>query len=585
MVGEILRIRYELLEEVGKTPIFTLFRARDRVSGRESTIRLFNQPFSGEGTFVAAVGEWVEMVRRISHPGIERMIELDEDEGRPFLVSEVVTGQSLADRIARLAPFSPPVAIGTCIRVCEAVVPLHAAGIMHGDLGPGNVIVAPDNSIKLMHGGLWETFSRSQFAGASMLGDLAPSLAPEITKGALPTAGSDVYAIGVLLFQLLTGKPPFTGETPMAIALSHATQPTPSPRELNPAVPEVLDNIALRAMDRDPQNRYPTVAALLSDLRTLQDALRFGKTVTWPLNGEAPAKQPIAPKLSALQAETKPAKASKAAKAPEPEEMEEALPPDVPRWLSGLVYLAVIALLSLAGAWLYFNYNAPRLAQMPDVVGLSLTDAKSRLEPLNLNIRVSRREPNDRLPEGSIVAVSPAPGDQVREGSTVAAVVSAGSQFVETPDLRGRTLDDARTLLEALDLRLADPPATEYSRDVPEGQILAQVPERGRRIERGTEVRVTLSRASRRGDRAEQDLRTYQFNLQVRLPADTPSVLLRVDMTDARETRTIFEERRVMGDVVEIEARGAGPEATFRIFYDGELIKQVTHNATGEASQ
>ena len=283
MIGEIFGSRFELVAQANDGPIFTAYMAKEAGSGKDVCVRLFRSPFDKELDFVEAVGVAAQKAAVVDHPGVERITALEYDGGRPFLVGQFSPGITLGERIRKLAPFSVPVAVGTAISILEGLDALHRAGIVHGDVNSDNVVIAMDGSARVQLAAIWEAYSRSSTAGAVVLPSMAPFLAPEVSAGGAPSHGSDVYSVGVLLFELICGRPPYSADSPIAMAMKHATAPTPSVKGFNASSPIVLDEIVKKAMNKDPGMRYRTAGTMLADLRVLQDALRFGRTLTWPL--------------------------------------------------------------------------------------------------------------------------------------------------------------------------------------------------------------------------------------------------------------------------------------------------------------
>jgi serine/threonine-protein kinase len=574
MVGEVLRVRYELIEQISEGPIFITYLARDRVRGRDVTVRVLRNQFAAEPEFVAKLRSTIERYARPLGHGIESMIELDEDEGYVFFVSEYTSSQTLQQRIDKLAPFSVSVAVSTAISICEALNPLHQSNLAHGDIAAQNIATMPDGQCRLQLAGIWEAYSGSQTAGVLALPSMSPYLAPEVSSGNLPSPSSDVYSVGILLYQLLSGRFPYSADTPVAMALKHATAGIPSVKIYNSAVPNALDEIVKKAMAKDPAVRYANASELLSDLRMLQDGLRFGKTLTWPLKtAPSPEKQPVAPKMSAIREE----EAERAKKEREPR--------DVPIWLIAVFAFFAAVFLAAIGYFLIYNVSKPKMVVVPNIKGAKLAEAAKTLEALNLKIKVTGREMNDLQPPDTILGMEPPAGEKRYEGATISVKISTGSRYVILPDLRGLTMDKARAMLEAVNLTLSDNYSSQPDPKYDAGLISAQTPEPKAKVDRYARVSVVVSSgksASVTGLNPDDD-KQYLYNLKIRLTGLQDQVVLRVDIVDARGERTIYESPHQPDDTIEIPAQGYGKQATFKIYYDNQLVTTKEKQAEAEA--
>lgn len=568
MIGNVVHGRYELTVDLGETPIFHAFAARDQLQGRDVCVRIVKGPFDQEPEFVDKLGQVIRQVAHQNNPGLERVYGLEP--GNPtILVSELARGTSLLERLKKLGSLSVPVAVQMAIGVCEAVQSLHAAGVVHGDIGSHNVTVGAEGELKVQMYAVWQAFASSASAGGTMLRLMAPYLAPEIGKGGYPTPSSDVYAIGVLMYEMLSGRYPFHADSPVAMAMKHATDATPNVRMMNPSVPTVLAEIVKKAMAKEPSERYRDAGDMASDLRVLQDALRFGRTLSWPIREESrPAPpQPIAPKMPAVK-EVK----QRAMREDSDDPYEEEPSPDVPGWIKGLIILFAGMLAALVFAWVLFNMNQPRQVTVPDVRRLSITEAMARLEAIGLKLRVSRRQPSEQIPKDQVIDTAPDPGELVKEGSSVSVTISVGSKFVEVPDVIGMSVDQAKTLLASVDLKVDDAVERVPSDKVKEGMIVTQFPEAKRKVQRLSSIRVQVSsgKDSKANDPASRI--KYQYTLRIPLEGLETAIRLRVDMTDAKGTKTVHEAEHEPGELVEIIAEGFGKTAKFKVYYDDELV-------------
>lgn len=568
MIGNHLGERYELTLLLQENALFASYVAKDKVLGREVTVRVLKPPFNAEPAFLEKLGSVVKDSGAIQHPGVERLLELHQDGAVWFLVSEFSRGSSLAERIRKLAPYSVPASVAMIVEVLEALSALHSAGSVHGDPGAHNIVVQADGLARLELPGLWEAYAASETAASVMLPAMAPYLAPEVSAGGSPSLRSDTYAVGVVLFQLLTGTYPYPGETAVAVAMKHANTATPSAKQLNPAVPVSLDELLKRAMAKDPARRFSDAAEMLTEMRRIEGSVRFGKSAPTAKTSEpTTATQTIVPpkptRRSAWQA---------------PEEKE---PRDVPVWMIVFFTFVLAVSIALVGVWWFFNSSAPTLVKVPDIRGKSREAAEQLLVRHKLQLRIVSREPSEKLPADSILALSPEPGQMVREGGVIAVKVSLGSQMVKIPELRGRTPDQARELLAKMNLdldRVQDTPDAK----VPRGLIARQTPEAGQKVDRFSRVNVWVSAGIDQPPVSQPAVASnsrYLYTMRIRLTKIDEPVTLRVDMTDANGTRTIHEAQHYPNQEVSIRAEGFGPEAIFRIYYNGEFVSQVNKRA------
>lgn len=535
-------------------------------------MRIVQSPFDQETAFLDRLAETVKKYRTVQSPGLETIQEYEQDEQYSFLASELTRGPTLSDRLRKLAPFSVPVSVGTAISIAYGADAIHRAGLIHGDLRPQNMVVMADGEVHLQMAGIWEAYSGSVTAGMVVLPFMAPYLAPEISKGAMPSFASDVYSIGIILFELLCGRHPYHADTPVGYAIEHATTITPSARSINPSVPMVLDEIIKKAIAKDPRERYRKAGELLSDLRMLQDALRFGRSLAWPLraDGAGVKSKPIprvAPKMSAIRPEEddRPVRDSKPAR-------------DVPVWMMVMAASLVAVLCSLIGVWMIFNLNKPKLITVPNIKGLSSTEARTMLRDLKLELRIASKRPDESSDADKILEVSPPPGDKVREGGRVAVVVSSGSRFVSVPDLKGVTLDKVRTVLEGLGLVLDSTVDKATDPQVAVGMVIRQTPAVSTRVERQSAVRVTVSLGPE-NDLAASATQTFIYTLDLKITDTTKPTLVKITISDELGTRSVYEMTHNNGDSAHVEVKSYGTRAEFVIFYDSLEVKRFVKQA------
>ena len=625
MIGTMLRIRYELLQQLDDSPIFQTYRAKDRVVGREVIVRILQQPFSSEQSFLAAVRKVVERSASIPHPNIERMLEMDEHEGLPFIVCENSIGQPLSERIPQIAPFSVPVALQMIAEVCQGLVGLHEAGVTHGDISSRNVVASPENRIRVAMGGLWESLSSSRTAGVVMLSQMAPYLAPDITNGEMPSPATDVYAVGVVLYELLTGRLPFSADTAGAMAVKHATAPVPSVTMVNPKVPIPVEMLVKKCLAKNPADRYADARTVQSDIRQMLDAIRFGRPLVWPvpsLTGAAPTPPaaptavvtPIEPpqrvvpsvvpdefKQAPVEPEMEkwPSKATTApgaAPAPKPEEKEMVAPrmgavrkdlpskgnkrtepsysDAVPKWLQWFGYTALICFIVLVASFVSWNATKPKLLKVPKVTFQNAAVVQQRLKAMGLRMTVLRREANEKWPENTILQANPGDGKEIKANGAVSVIISSGSARVKMPRVTGRSLEDAQRALKEYGLSIVEPTRTAFSEKYPAGTVTRQDPDAGILLERGGKVRVTVSKGPEPNQEADPDnpvepgvAGSTTRSVTISIRQETPKVHVRMEIEDSMGTRTVYEDDHVGGDRIEQQITFSGP-GKLKIYYD-----------------
>lgn len=584
MIGAVLRGRYELTGLLTEGPVFVAYNAKDRITGRDVTVRMVKEPFAHEPEFLNLLDKVAARYANVRSPYIESITAVDHDEEDAFMVGDLTRAPSLSDRIRKLAPFSIPVSVSTAMSLCRALDVSHRAGIIHGDLGSHNVSVLADGEVRLQMAGVWEAYSGSVSAGAVVLPSMAPYLAPEVSEGANPGVGSDIYAVGVLLYELLSGRQPYFAETPLATVLRHRSQPTPSVRDLNPSVPAVLDEIVKKAMSKDPRERYGSAAEMLTDLRMLQDALRFGRSLTWPLRqgtpGAVPTVRPaqsVAPRMSAIRDEEDPRDAK-------PER-------DVPVWVLMILVALVAVAASMVGIWFLLSMNRPRNVKVPNIRGLTVVEARSLTEKMHLKLQIGNRVQSERVEPDRIVNIHPDASTRVMEGSTLTVDVSAGGKLVDVPDLLGTTPDKARSLLDKSNMKLDTSIGSYPTANLAQGLVSRQTPVAGTKVDRGTQVHVDINGPNTPNTTAPASVsnppnahpKAYKYQVDINVGELPGPTRVRVEMEDQGSRVIIYDQTCNPGDSFVAQGIGHGTSATFRVYYNDETTPRTS--LTRSASQ
>ncbi|HXH61710.1 MAG TPA: protein kinase [Fimbriimonadaceae bacterium] len=579
MIGSVLRARYEILQEIGESAVFASYVAHDRVSEKSVVVRLLKGGYSQERPFVDRLRQVVEKSKAIDHPAVSKATDFDEDDGRWFIVYQYTPGQSLNERIRRATEMGVSTAVTTAAGVLEGLEAVHKAGLVHGEVSTRNVIVSRSGATTLLGPCVWEAYSASETAGVEMLPLLAPYLAPEVTAGETLSPASDVYAVGVLMYEILTGERPFRGRKPVELAMAHATSAIPRLRERVASAPEALEKIIEKALAKDRKERYRDAGEMLRDVRLLRDAMRFGRPLSWPLRPANAVQEPrVGPKLNVARVEHKEQKVAKKRAI----DRSDGAPP----WLVYTAFTLLSGAAVAVGWWMFFNLGAPRTLKVPNIVGTSFSEASAALDKMHLKLRKIKEQASEEYPEGVVLKVQPAVGREVKEFMFVDATVSSGSKFVEVPDLSGRTVEDARKLLKSVGLRLGANIQFVSSEDVQNGFIVSQRPSKHTQADRHSAVTIEVSSGPPIAEPQQTPPdNVFVYHLNWVMPDSANDIVVRVEMTDQVSTRTVYEETMSPNDEVNIDVDGTGDEATFMIYYDNKLVKTVKQHAGDQGDQ
>jgi len=472
LVGQVVNFRYEILEKTGEGSLFTVYRTRDKVMNRMTAIKVLRPDYCDGSNLPSRLLDRARKLIPINHPNVTRVLEAEQTDEGVYVSEEHVRGIDLKERIRRIAPFTVASAVDVSVAVAQGLDHLHRNGIVHGDLRPHKVLVGPEGEVKVTGAGLAFAFSEQEDKRTLALMRAAHYASPEAFEGRLPDERSDIYALGVIMFEMLTATLPFTADSPIGVAMKHAAEPVPSPRAINAGIPRTMEGIILKALAKKPEERYQTARELLVDLRGVQESLRVGKTLSW-----APAEG------SAVQG---------AADAVETRS-EESLLKSLAK--AGLL-VALVALVVFAGITALVR-TTPADVSVPSVVGMDLDEAQAALAEAELRSHVEREEYNDSYDEGKVFFSQPQGGTSAKKGTTVELYVSSGPRDVQVPSLVGLTEDQSKEVLNNWDLVLGSP-EYDFSEAVAIGKVIRQSPGAGTSVRRGsTTVDIVLSKGPR----------------------------------------------------------------------------------------
>ena len=510
LIGRTLDGRYRVLRRIADGGMATVYLAVDERLDREVALKVMRQHLTHDESFVTRFRREARSSASLSHPNVVAVFDQGEDDGHIFLAMEYVPGQTLRDVMREEGLLSPRAALDVLDPVLQALAEAHTKGLIHRDVKPENVIINDNGTVKVADFGLARAVTSQTVTSTQgvLLGTVA-YLSPEQVERGIADARSDVYAAGLMLFEMLTGTKAFTGETAIHVAYQHVHGGVPSPSSRVAGLPPALDELVAVATARDPDERPADAAEFLTLVRRTRATLPAGVLDARPAGVAAgvAAAQPTATAALPLQ-RARPASdgAGGVATRPRSETVAIALPPPPlegrvvadgggpprrRRWWPAVLASALIAGLT---AW-FFLLGPGATATVPSVQGRTQAEAVSAVRKAALDPKVTEAF-SEKVPTGVVISTDPGAGQTVRRGSDVALVVSKGPERYAVPPVVGMTLAEATARIEAVNLAVGKVTKA-FDEKVPEGQVVSAKPGPGANLKKGATVALTVSKGRR----------------------------------------------------------------------------------------
>ena len=465
--GKLLGNRYEIIEKIGNGGMATVYKATDKVLKRNVAVKILRDEFTTDDEFIKRFEVEAQSAARLTHPNIVSIYDVGVDGNLYYIVMELIQGKTLKEIIIKeKGPLPWKWSINVSIQIASALEMAHRNNIIHRDIKPHNIIITEDGVAKVTDFGIAKAVSNSTITAFGTTIGSVHYFSPEHARGGFTDAKSDLYSLGVVMYEMVTGRVPFDADTPVSVALKHMQEEPVEPIELNPNLPIAVNKIIMRALQKDTTLRYQTASEMLVDLKkSLKDP--EGDFVEELEYDPTARTQVIDTNAYRDNKQTKNSSGKKDGKFKTFVKTHKGL--------SIFIGLLLLFVLSLGGTMLVLNLTNPPEVAMPNVVGLSKEEAQKEIENVKLKFEIEKEEYNKDVPEGFIISQDPTymeKFNKVKQGSTVKVVVSKGEEKTTVPKVVGMEKDKAVKALE--DAKLKVEIVEESSKKVQEGYVISQ---------------------------------------------------------------------------------------------------------------
>ncbi|WP_243120398.1 Stk1 family PASTA domain-containing Ser/Thr kinase [Pelotomaculum sp. FP] len=625
LIGKLLGNRYEILEQLGGGGMAIIYKGRDTLLNRLVSIKVLRPEFTCDEDFIQRFRREAQAIASLSHPNIVSIYDVGWEDKVHYLVIEYIEGDNLKNLIRAQGTIQTERAVEIARQISDALQHAHENNIVHRDVKPQNILITREGRAKLTDFGIAKEATTATLTQTDTIVGSVHYISPEQARGETAGPRSDIYSLGIVLYEMVTGALPFEGETPIGVALKHIREAPPHPSSLNPAVSPMLESIIARAMAKNSVERYETARQLSLDLDKVAKPV-FQKAVKADTDDEFATR--VIPTITRGNLSPPPA-------APAPEQNNPGRRRTAWLW-AALVALGLLAA-GVAAFQLYINVpeipmpavegmtqeeaksellakgikekniqitlsahptvqagrvisqdppaqtsvkvtrtvtltvsQGPEVRTVPDVVGYSVSDARIKISQNELNVAEPQQERySDEYPEGVVMDQDPEPNTKLSRGSGVTLYVSKGPQpaDIQVPDLAGKTVEQARSALDKVKLKLDDNFTKASSAAYMEGQIISQSPDKGTAVVEGSTVQVTVSNGP------GPSPRTYRVEFRVKDDDKTHEV--KIVVNDVRGSSTVYVNTEQPGKKVVKDIQCYG-KAVVQVYIDNELFSEKT---------
>lgn len=499
-MSKLLAGRYELIEKIGEGGMAVVYKAKDRLLNRYVAIKILRPEFTQDEQFLESFKRESQAAAGLQHPNIVSIYDVGRTGNINFIVMELVDGRPLSDLIKEKGRLDYKTTIDIAKQMASALSIAHKHQIIHRDVKPHNIMITSDGVAKLTDFGIARAVSNATMvADTSKIIGSVHYFSPEQARGAYVDERSDIYSLGIVMFEMLTGRVPFDGETPVEVALKHINEDVPSPAKLVPGIPPALDKIVLKATDKYQTERYKSVDEMLEALKNVEFVTQMVGDRVFAAESEPKPRRDeslVAPVMSSRREDRDQEMVIAPANPRKPKAKSDDKKKKKRAIIIGIVAVAILALFGILFVSGVIGGGSKEVT-VPDVKGMSYSEAKEVLEAKGLKIEKAD-EPiaSQKIEKGKIVSQTPSKNSKVKKGRTVRVILSAGNTELKVPDLKGLSYKEAKTLLSEMGLQISKGDEVD-SDSVAEGLIASQYPSAKTKVDKGDIITVNISKGKK----------------------------------------------------------------------------------------
>ncbi|KEI95835.1 Stk1 family PASTA domain-containing Ser/Thr kinase [Clostridium botulinum] len=504
MIGTKLGNRYELLEKVGEGGMATVYKAKCHYLNRFVAIKILKEQFCSDKEFVEKFKREATSVASLSDNNIVNIYDVGSENNIHYIVMEYVDGKTLKELIVEKGKIDPKETVRISKQIASALVCAHRNNIIHRDIKPHNILVTKEGIVKVTDFGIAKASNSATITNSSKVMGSAHYFSPEQAKGSFVDSRTDIYSLGIVMYEMLVGKVPFDGESPVSVAVKHIQNEVVAPKEIDDKIPESLNSLVLKCLEKNPVKRYQTIKNLEEDLARIENNENI-------LNGSSNISENDVTRV--MDTAVINDKIKEMAQNDEYEDDEEEYEDDDEEYedeedeiedkkkrsnkgktnkklILGIAMAVLFLVVGSVSAYLAFNKSGGKKVEVPNVVGLTKEEAQKVLSEKKLKLVVAQKVKNEKK-EGTIIESYPKSGEKVAENSEVRVSISSGNVVV-VPNLKGMELEAAKKAIQDLKLKVGNV-KYEFNDNVAAGKVISQTPDIDAELKEGEEISLVIS--------------------------------------------------------------------------------------------